>query len=61
MPWTAADASKHKKGLSKKQQAQWAKVANALLKRFQKEGDADAEGRAIRIANDRVGKKRTKP
>ena len=55
MPWTAADAGKHKKGLDAAQKKRWARIANALLQKFEKEGDSDAEGRAIRIANKRVG------
>lgn len=50
MPWTASDASKHKKGLSGAQAEQWAAVANDVLA---KTGD---EGQAIRAANGVVGR-----
>jgi hypothetical protein len=56
MPWTAADADKHSKGLSAKQKRQWAHVANAALKRCQDAGKDDCEGSAIRQANSVVGK-----
>src|SRR5262252_5352007 len=56
MPWTAADAKKHKKGLSPKQSRQWAHVANAALKRCQDAGESDCDGRAIRQANAAVDK-----
>lgn len=58
MPWTAADADKHIKGLSANQKKGWAKIANAALKEYN--GD---EGRAIRTANAKskqVGKKTDK-
>lgn len=45
MPWTAADAKKHKKGLNSTQAKAWAEIANNALKEY---GD---EGRAIRTAN----------
>ena len=57
MPWTADDASKHKKGLSGKQAAKWASIANAVLKACQSEGGKDCDARAIRVANSRVGGK----
>lgn len=50
MPWTAADAKKHKKGLSKTEAEKWAEIANSVLKR-----DKD-EAKAIRVANARVGR-----
>lgn len=56
MPWTAADASKHKKGLSAKQARQWAHVANSALARCQDAGQDDCDGRAIRQANAAVEK-----
>jgi len=50
MPWTASDASKHtKKADTATEKRQWAKVANATLK---KTGN---EGRAVRTANAAVG------
>lgn len=55
MPWTADDASKHKKGLKGKQAAKWASIANAVLRACKSEDGKDCEGRAIRIANSRVG------
>jgi hypothetical protein len=61
MPWTAADASKHKKGLSATQARQWAHVANSALARCQEDGDSDCDGRAIRQANAAVDKMVTVP
>lgn len=51
MPWTAADASKHIKGLSPKQATVWARVANDRLKACEADGGSDCEGAAIRQAN----------
>lgn len=48
MPWSAADASKHHKGLSDDSKERWARIANAILS---KTGD---EASAIKIANSRV-------
>jgi Putative phage serine protease XkdF len=56
MPWTAADSSTHKKGLSAKQARQWAHVANSALARCQEAGESDCDGKAIRIANAAVDK-----
>jgi Putative phage serine protease XkdF len=56
MPWTAADAKTHKKGLSAKEARTWATVANEALSRCQDKGESDCEGRAIRIANSVVNK-----
>lgn len=56
MPWTARDASKHKKGLTPAQQKKWASVANAVLAQCEKDKGSDCEGKAIRIANSQVGK-----
>jgi len=56
MPWTIADVDSHKKGLSKAQKKQWAKVANAILSRCEKDGGKDCDAMAIRIANSRIGK-----
>jgi uncharacterized protein YdaT len=53
MPWSAGDAKKHKKGLSKTEAKKWAEIANAALKQY---GD---EGKAIRVANSRVGRTRS--
>ena len=57
MPWTPADAERHKKNLSPKQQRQWSHVANAMLASCLKAGGSQAacEGRAIRAANAAVG------
>ena len=53
MPWTAKDATrKTKKASSPKAKRQWSATANAVLK---KSGD---EGKAIRIANAAVKKRR---
>lgn len=48
MPWTASDAPKHNKNLSRDSQERWARIANSVLART---GD---DGQAIRIANSRV-------
>jgi len=53
MPWTVSDAKKHKKGLTPKQAASWAKIANGVLRDCQKSGGSDCEGRAIRVANSK--------
>lgn len=55
MPWTAAGADKHKKGLTPAQQSRWAAIANSVLAECRKTGGGDCEGRAIRIANARCG------
>jgi hypothetical protein len=44
MPWTAADADTHKKGLTKKQRRKWASIANAVFESCQD------EAKAIKIA-----------
>lgn len=53
MPFTAADAKRHKEGLTGEQESAWAKIANAVLKRCQGQGNsADfCEGKAVRVAN----------
>jgi len=53
MPWTAADAKRFKKGLTSAQAAQWAKIANGVLRSCQSQGSSDCEGKAIRIANSK--------
>lgn len=53
MPFTAADAKRHIKGLSSSQEAAWAKIANSVLADCDA-GKDECEGRAIRIANDRA-------
>lgn len=60
MPWKAEDAAKHKKGLSGKESAKWARIANAILADCQGMKGSDCEGKAIRIANSRVGGKGAK-
>lgn len=56
MPWTSADAQKKtKKADTPKEQALWAKVANATLAR------TNDDGRAIREANAVIGKTANKP
>lgn len=57
MPWTAKDASRHKKGLSSKQARQWAAVANSVLAACLRDGGTDATcaGKAIQQANGVVG------
>jgi hypothetical protein len=55
MPWTAKSARRHtKKAKSAKRKRQWAKVANAALRR------GASEGSAIRQANAAVKRKRKK-
>ena len=58
MPWTAATARKHKHGMTPQQAAKWAKVANNVLRECQEAGGDDCEGKAVRVANSAVGKKR---
>ena len=59
MPWVAADADRHHKGLSPKQRRQWAHVANSQLQTCLDRGGAQAhcEGQAIRAANAAVNKR----
>ena len=56
MPWTARDASKHKKGLTPHQARVWARVANSALKRCKASGGSDCDARAIRQANAVAGR-----
>lgn len=53
MPWSAGDAKKHKKGLSKEQAKKWAKIANKVLKDCRDKGGKDCEAKAIRVANSK--------
>lgn len=57
MPWSAEDAKKHKKGLTKKQAQQWAKIANSVLSQCLKNGgkQKSCEAKAIKVANSKVG------
>lgn len=52
MPWTAADADQHVKGLSPKQARAWSAVANSALQRCLRSGkkQGDCEGQALRQA-----------
>ena len=55
MPWGTSDASRHtKKAKGRKQQRQWAEVANSML---ESTGD---EARAIRAANSSIARGYTK-
>jgi len=55
MPWTMADAPRHTKAAkSTKAKSQWSSVANKVLK---ESGD---EGKAVRIANAAVKKRKSK-
>ena len=57
-PWkTDKDVEKHKKGLSKKQNRQWRKVANSALKKCLEDGEEQdkCEVSAIKQANNVVG------
>lgn len=58
MPWTAADAKSHVKGLTPKEARQWSHVANAALAACLKKGgsQSECEGSAIRQANSVVSK-----
>lgn len=57
VPWTPADAKRHKKGLSPKQARQWAHIANAALAACLARGGSQSscEGSAVRQANGAVG------
>ena len=57
MPWTPADADKHKKGLSAKGRRQWAAVANSALAKCLADGGEESEcaASAIRQANGVAG------
>jgi hypothetical protein len=57
MPFTAADADKHKKGLSEGQKKTWAKIANAVFEDCMevKKSDKECAPSAIRVANSKVG------
>jgi hypothetical protein len=55
MPWKPSDAHKHKKGLTKKQAEKWAEIANEVYRECKKNNGKDCEGKAIRIANSKVG------
>ena len=57
MPWTPADANRHKKGLSARQRRQWSAVANSALQRCLAQGRSQSacESSAIRQANSAVG------
>jgi uncharacterized protein YdaT len=53
MPWTSKDASRHtKKASGSGAKKQWSKVANKVLK------DSGDEGKAVRIANAAVKKRK---
>lgn len=55
MPWSASDAKRHtQKATSQGLREEWASIANGVL------ADTGDEGRAIRIANAHVAKKRRK-
>lgn len=58
MPWVAADAAKHKQGLTPAQSQTWAKVANGVLNRCLGDGGSQSqcEGKAIRVANSMADK-----
>lgn len=51
MPWTAADAPNHIKGLTKKQRKKWSAIANGVFDSCK--GDKDCEAKAIKIANSK--------
>ncbi len=55
--WSKSDVSKHKKGLTDQQKEKWVKIANSVLKQCLDNGgkQKDCEGKAIRVANSKVG------
>lgn len=57
MPWEPSDALKHKKGLTEKQQRQWAHIANSARAKCIADGgdEATCDVSAIRQANGVVG------
>lgn len=56
MPWTPQDSRRHtKKAKSPAAKKQWATVADKVL------ADTGDEGRAVRIANAAVKKRKAKP
>lgn len=58
MPWKSSDSTKHKKGLSEQDQKKWASIANSVRKDCIEDGGSEeyCDGKAIRIANSKVGK-----
>ena len=57
MPWSVGDVDKHKKGLTNKDKKKWVSIANSVLESCKSSGGSDCEGKAIRIANSKVGAK----
>jgi len=55
MPWTTADVSRFKSGLTARQKRQWVRIANSVLKKCKDEGRSNCEASAIRQANGVVG------
>ena len=53
MPWTPADADRHKKGLNDEQKEKWAATANSVRAKCIEDGgdEEECDARAIRIAN----------
>lgn len=63
MPWKISDVDKFKKGLTDKQKEKWLAIANAALKECTDKDSGqviECEASAIRIANSRVGSKKSK-
>lgn len=60
MPWTAADAEKHKKGLTKKQRKKWAVIANAVREKCMTQGDKDCDSKAVIFANSKFSVEETR-
>lgn len=57
MPWTANDALRHtEKADTPNRRRLWARVANRTLKIARDNGEDDAEGHAIRVANATVAR-----
>ena len=60
MPWSIEDVEKHKKGLSEADKKKWVTIANSVLKQCQEKNGKDCEGMAIRVANSKTGRMRSK-
>lgn len=59
MPWSVEDVEKHKGGLSPNQKERWVKIANGVLDSCQTANGKDCEALAIKVANSKVGAKKS--